>query len=139
MGKTARGYEVSARALKSIAQCHIVNNNCHQRIRPRKGLNMASLKINGLRTHLDELKLLMNDLDIDILALNETKVDSSMHQQITEISDYSQLSLDRSRFGGGVSIYVRNSIKYTSRYDIPHEYLEILCIEVQLSKCMPFS
>ena len=65
---------------------------------------MASLNIDGLRTHQDELKLLMNDLDIDILALNETKLDSSMHQQITEISDYSLLRLDRSRFGGGVSI-----------------------------------
>ena len=56
----------------------------------------------------------MNGLDIDTLALNETKLDCSMHQQITEISGYSQQRLDRSHFGGGVSIYVRNSIKYTS-------------------------
>ena len=84
---------------------------------------MASLNVNGLRTRLDELKLLINDLNIDILALNETKLDSSLHQQTTEISGYSQQHLGRSRFGVCVSIYVRNSIKCTARCDIPHENL----------------
>ena len=138
MGETARRFEVSARALEPIAQCHVVNNKYHQRIGSKKGLKVASLNVNGLRFHSDELELLMNNLDIDILALNETKLDSSMHQQITEISGYSQQRLDRSCFGGGVSMYVRNSIIYTSRYDIPHENLEMLCIDVLLPKCRPF-
>ena len=137
MGETARGYEVRAHVLESIAQCHVANNKCQQRIRSKKGLKMVSLNVNGLKTHLDELKLLMNVLEINIL-LNETKLDSSMHEQITEITGYNQQHLDRSRFGGGVSIYVRNSIMYTSRYDIPHDNLEMLCIEVDLPKYRSF-
>lgn len=50
---------------------------------------MASLNINGLRSHLDDLKVVMNDLEVDILALNETKLDSSIGQQITDIAGYS--------------------------------------------------
>ena len=44
---------------------------------------MVSLNVNGLRSHLDEIKVLMHDMKIDILALNETKLDSSIDQLIT--------------------------------------------------------
>ena len=46
---------------------------------------MASLNINGLRSHIDEIKLLLDQLEIDILALNETKLDNSIDCQITYI------------------------------------------------------
>ena len=72
----------------------------------------------------------MNDMGIDILALNETKLDSSIDQNITEIAGYNQQRLDRSRFRGGVSIYVRDTIKFHARNDILNDNLEILCIEV---------
>ena len=115
-----------------------IESKCHQRTVSRKGLKMASLNINGLRSHLDEIKVLMHDMKIDILALNETKLDSSIDQQITHISGYSQQRLDRSRFGGGISIYVRNTITFIHRKDVPLEDLELLCIEVQPPKCRPF-
>ena len=40
--------------------------------------------------------------------------------------------------GGGVSIYVRDSIKYKRRLDIPSDDLELICIEVDPPKSMPF-
>ena len=49
---------------------------------------MASLNGNGLRSHIDEIKLLLNDLEINILALNETKLDESINRQITEIAGF---------------------------------------------------
>ena len=88
--KTARGCEVSARALKSAAQSHVVNTECHQRIRFKKGLKIVPLNVNGLRTNFDKLKLLMDDSDIDILVLNETTLDRSMYQRIIKIAGYSQ-------------------------------------------------
>ena len=39
---------------------------------------IASLNINGIRNHLDEVKLMMKRLGIHILALNETKLDNSV-------------------------------------------------------------
>ena len=91
---------------------------------------MASLNVNALRSHKDEVKLLRSDLRIDILALHETKLDRSINQHIIEIAGHSQQHPDRYCFGGGVSIYVRESIKFVSRNDIPNKNLELLCIEV---------
>ena len=92
-----------------------IDSKCHHRTVSRKGLTMAPLNVSGLRSHLDEMKVLMHDMKIDILALNQTKLDSSIHQQVTDISVYSQQRLDRTRFGRDISIYVRNIIIFIHR------------------------
>ena len=99
---------------------------------------MASLNVNGLRSHLDEVKILVNSMGLDILALNETKLDYSIEHQITDINGYKQLRLDRSRCGGGISIYVKDNLKFLLRKDIPVENIELLCIEIQPLKCKSF-
>ena len=45
-------------------------------------MTIASLNINGLRSHHDEIKLLLNDQGIHILALNETKLDASIPKNL---------------------------------------------------------
>ena len=55
-----------------------VSTGCHQRFGSKKGMAIASLNINGLRSHHDEIKMLLNDKGIRILALNETKLDASV-------------------------------------------------------------
>ena len=71
---------------------------------------MASLNVNGLRSHFDEINALVKSMGIDILALNETKLDHLIEQQLTEVTGYKQLRLDRSRSGGGdFSICQRDS------------------------------
>ena len=85
----------------------------------------------NVRSHLDEVNFLVKSMGIDILALNETKLDHSIEKQLTEITGYKQLRLDRSRSGGGISIYVRDTLKFQIRNDIPDESIELLCIEIQ--------
>ena len=121
----------------SNAQGPVAYNWCSQRIGSKKGFTMASLNVKVLRGYLDQLKILMNDMGIDKLALNETKLDCSIDQNITEIAGYGQQRLDRSSFGGSVSIYVRDTIKFHARKDIPNDNLEILSIEVQSPKSRP--
>ena len=99
---------------------------------------MASLNVNGLRSHLDEINALLKSMGIDILALNETKLDHLIEQQLTEVTGYKQLRLDRSRSGGGISLYVRETLKFLIRNDIPGDGIELLCIEIQPLKCKPF-
>ena len=92
---------------------------------------IASLNINGLRSHLDEIKLLLNDRGIHILALNETKLDALIPKELSEIPGYQQKKrLDRTCNDGGVALYVRDSIKLTPRDDVPSDGLEILCVEI---------
>ena len=80
---------------------------------------IASLNVNGLRRHFDEIQNTLFNLGIHILALNETKLDDKHPEELTDISGYQQVCLDRTRNGGGVSIYIRDSIKFRTRSDIP--------------------
>ena len=109
-----------------------------QHIGFKKGMAIASLNVNGLRSHLDEVKLLTNDLGIHILALNETKLDPNYPQELTHFQGYQQERRERTCNGGGVSIYIRDSIKYKKRSDVPIDDLEIICIEVEPPKSMSF-
>ena len=99
---------------------------------------VASLNVNGLRSHLDEVQLLINNLGIHILALNETKLDPNYPKELTSIAGYQQERLERTCNGGGVSIYIRDSIKYKPRSDVPVDDLEIICIEVEPPKSKSF-
>ena len=99
---------------------------------------VASLNVNGLCSHLDEVQLLINNLGIHILALNETKLDPNYPKELTSIAGYQQERLERTCNGGGVSIYIRDSIKYKPRSDVPVDDLEIICIEVEPPKSKSF-
>ena len=70
-----------------------------------KGLVMASLNINSLLAHIDEFRVFMNETDIDIISINETKLDSSIKDNEVYISGYEIVRKDRKingRHGGGV-------------------------------------
>lgn len=43
-----------------------------------RGFKIASLNINSLTRHIDELRILLDDYSIDIPSLNETKLDDSI-------------------------------------------------------------
>ena len=45
----------------------------------KRGLVMASLNINSLTAHIDEVRIFTHDTNIEILAINETKLDASVH------------------------------------------------------------
>lgn len=81
-----------------------------------KSIKIAHWNANGLKQKLDELRIFMTDNDIDIMAINETKFTSK--QPDPNIPGYDILRRDRptennTNPGGGVLIFVRNSITYT--------------------------
>ena len=71
---------------------------------------IASLNSNGPRTHIDEVALLIQSLEIHILELSETKLGPSFPRKLTAINGCEQERLDRTCHGGDVPIYMRNSI-----------------------------
>ena len=76
--------------------------------------------------------------DIHILALNETKLDSMYPKELTNIPGYQHVRHDRSCRGGGISIYIRDSINFKLRSDVPAEELELICIEIEPPKSKSF-
>jgi hypothetical protein len=72
-----------------------------------RGFKLASLNVTSLTKHIDELRVLLVDHPIDVLAINETRLDSTINDNEVHISGYEIVRRDRSvngRFGGGVVI-----------------------------------
>jgi hypothetical protein len=105
---------------------------------------MAMLNIASLPKHLDEIRLLMlllHDKKLDVLALNETRLDSSISDDLMSIEGYDILRSERKRNGGGVCVYVRCHVNYENRPDLIPNDLETVCLEMKQasSKSVIFS
>ena len=75
-----------------------------------RGLAIACLNINSLTAHIDELRVFMRDSKIDILAINESKLDNTINDHEVHIPGYEIVRRDRQingRKGGGVCFYLR--------------------------------
>ena len=100
---------------------------------------MAALNINRLTTHIDELRLFIAQEKIDILALNETKLDDLVGNNDIYIPGYEIVRRDRiSHNGGGVCFYIRSNLNYNIRQDLQHEKLEFLAVEINNPHSKPF-
>ena len=106
----------------------------------KRGFRLASLNVNSLLAHIDELRVLLADLPIDVLAINETKLDNSVNDNEVYIPGYEIIRSDRNskgRSGGGVCLYVRSAMSYSIRSDLSTE-LEIVTIEIRKPRSKPF-
>ena len=106
-----------------------------------RGFKMASLNVTSLLKHLDELRILLAGNSIDVLAINETRLDSSINDWKLFIPGYEIFRRDRSisgRHGRGVCFYVRSTINYTPHLDLNIDHLENLCIEIRKPRAKPF-
>ena len=75
----------------------------------RKGMVIGSFNVNSLLLHIDEIRTLVKDLDENI------------HDDLVSIEGYTIRRRDRNRHGGGVAIYIWDSIydKCKLHNDIP--------------------
>ena len=106
-----------------------------------RGFKLASLNIASLPKHIDELRVLLSDNPLDILSINETRLDDSVSDDEVYIPGYDIIRRDREhngRFGGGVCIYVRSNINFSLRPDLSDLHLENLCIEIRKPRSKPF-
>ena len=98
-------------------------------------LSIGSLNINSLSEKFDELKLFLNG-NLDIIIIQETKLDESFPEAQFAMPGYSKpFRQDRNRFGGGIMIYVKESLpcrKLTKHHF--SENVEGLFIEINLRK-----
>ena len=88
---------------------------------------IACLNINSLVAHIDELRIFINNTKIDILCIDETKLDQ------TCLPGFDIIRKDRrvnGRQGGGVCIYVRANLNFKIRNDLQSEILENLIVEI---------
>ena len=94
--------------------------------------------MNSLLPHTDEIRNLTNFTHN--LAINETKLDKNVHDDLVGISGFSIERHDRNRNGGGVALYIKDSLmdKSTVRNDLPNSSSESLCVEIKPTSSAPF-
>ena len=74
-----------------------------------------SLNMFTLLKHPDELRVLAEEHEPDILAINETKIDTDIDDHEILIDGYHVERVDRNKFGGGIAIYMRKSTDYSEK------------------------
>ena len=103
---------------------------------------MACLNINSLVSHIDDLRVFMSHFkDIDILAINETKLDATIKDGELHLPGYDVVRKDREsngRNGGGVCICVRSNINFQLRADLSPNNLECLTVEISKPRTKSF-
>jgi exonuclease III len=71
------------------------------------GFKLASLNVTSLVKHIEELRILLANNMIDVLAINETRLDSTVSDDEVHIHGYEIVRRDREsngRFGGGFGL-----------------------------------
>ena len=89
----------------------------------KKGIIISSINVSGLVKNSDELKLLVDEENIHILAINETKLDNETSNEIISLGNFDLRRTDRNRHGVGVAIYIRDDMRYLERNDLPNHTL----------------
>ena len=72
---------------------------------------------------------MLNENQIDIIGLNETRLDQTIKDQEIQIDGYQIFRNDRNIDGGGVAFYVKDSLPDV-RVKLKCDELELLCLEI---------
>ena len=103
-----------------------------------RGFKLAALNITSILGHIEELRIYMNSKCIDILAVNETRLDDTISSGEVTVPGCTLERNDRNRDGGGVALCIRNTINYERLFDLECESLEWIGIKVIKLKAKSF-
>lgn len=103
-----------------------------------KGFRIAHLNITSVPKHIDQLRAYLVNKPIDIISVNETRLDDSIGNAEVDIQGYNLYRKDRCRSGGGVAIYVRDLLNVKDGSQFVPNSIEAVCIEIIKPKTKPF-
>ena len=103
-----------------------------------RGFKLTALNITSIPGHIEELRIYVNSDCIDILAVNETRLDDTISSGEVTVPGYALERNDRNTDGGGVALYIRNTINYERLFDLECESLEWIGIKVIKPKAKSF-
>ena len=77
------------------------------------------------------IKIYLSNHQYDIICINETWLDDKINTYEVSLDGYDLVRKDRKRTGGGVAMYIRNSISYKIGEDIMPDGLETITVEIK--------
>ena len=131
--------EVSELCQKDTEQLinHVFANNVRndfcttlKSIPNERGFKIVFLNIVSLPKNIDEISISMSEKLIDLFALSETQLDSTISDNMISLEGYDVIRKGRLGKGGGVCTYLHSSINYKIRNDRVPPELEATCVEI---------
>ena len=97
---------------------------------------VANLNINSLGEKINHLREICKESPIDILCVDETKIDSSYPDAQFQINDYQfpPFRRDRNKYGRGKIVYIRQGVITRRLPKIETKVSETKCVELTISK-----
>ncbi len=106
-------------------------------VRKSNGLKIAFLNIVSLRKYKNELSIILHDNNIDIIGLSETQLDDRITDTEVLIEGFTIFRNDRNVSGGGVAIYVKDSLPLPKIIE-KSDKLELLSLGIKQQNARPF-
>ena len=103
-----------------------------------RGFKVALLNLNSLTKHIDELKVFMANKPLDVLAINESKLNLVDSHRLVNLEGYNIVRGGRNKHGGGVCFHLRNTITFYRQYQLKTDDLELIALEIQKPNSCPF-
>ena len=94
------------------------NNKCNtnnlnvKKLSSEKGMLIACLNVRGLLNKYDQTVKLINDNDLDVFGMCETFLDHNVEYNEFAFHGYNVVCKHRNRHGGGVLLYVKESLRF---------------------------
>ena len=107
----------------------------------RNGYSILHQNVRGLLNNFVAVEeLISSNQNIDVLTLSETHISASQsNDKLYTVSGYNFEKRDRKvGKGGGVAVYIKNSVNYVRRTDLESEKLENIVIEIILTTSTNF-
>ena len=102
----------------------------------KRGMHFIHLNINSLLSKINEVSYIAKLKNATVIGLSETKLDNTVLNCEIQIERYVLVRSDRSRRGGGVARFVKNSISYKRKPNFCIN-TENIFIEIFLPKSKP--
>jgi hypothetical protein len=96
------------------------------------GLSIASLNVRSILPKIEQIKHLLQTIKFDILCINESWLDDNIGIHEYDIPGYNVISKHRNRHGGGIVVYIIETLMFVRRCDLETSTVE--CVWIQMSQ-----
>ena len=104
----------------------------------KRGFKILHQNINGMRSKMDSVKILLDKKNIHLFGFTESHADASVTDSELSVDGYRVERKDRETGShGGVLCFTRNDVKYERRRDLEMKGIEAIWLEVCFIKTKP--
>ena len=96
-------------------------------------MKLCHLNINSLPNKVDHLKYILRNTPFDIITISESHCDENITDSELHIDGFNIIRKDRSRHGGGIVMYIKDSVRFTVVNTFEYQ-LECLWIRLNVIK-----